>query len=122
MLPYFISNFQVLTYYCLSPRYVLVGRPKLICKADGSWDGKIPKCRLKDRKDPLDRLLELGGARAKEKLNEKLTEASAGLTVNPLSAIGNRTPMRPRDRAPFRTQPAVPNVREKSGKHLNTRP
>ena len=115
---YFISHSQVLTYYCLSPRYVLVGRPKLICKADGSWDGKIPKCRLKDRKDPLDRLLELGGARAKEKVSDRLAEAG-GLTVNPLSAIGNRTPMRPRDRAPFRTQPAVPNVREKSGKYQN---
>ena len=104
-----------------SPRYVLVGRPKLICKADGSWDGKIPRCRPKDRKDPLDRLLELGGRGSLEsggRSNEQLKEG-LGLTVNPLSAIGSRTPVRTRDR-PFRTQPAVPNIRDKPGNfHVN---
>jgi hypothetical protein len=62
-------------------------------------------------------LLELGGRGALDKVlesHEKMKEGG-GLTVNPLSAIGSRTPMRTRDR-PFRTQPAVPNNREKPGK------
>ena len=105
----------MLTYYCTSPRYVLVGRPKLICRADGSWDGKIPRCRPKDRKDPLDRLLDLGGrgATSNDESLEKISEGG-GLSVVPLGGIGGRTPIRTRDR-PFRTQPAVPNIREKSG-------
>jgi len=64
-------------------------------------------------------LLELGGRGSLDQdvgSNEKIKEI-AGLTVNPLSAIGSRTPMRTRDR-PFRTQPAVPNIREKPGKTL----
>ena len=106
----------MLTYYCTSPRYVLVGRPKLICKADGSWDGKIPRCRPKDRKDPLDRLLDLGGRGVSGKDVDSLEKLSdgGGVSVTPLGGIGGRTPIRTRN-GPFRTQPAVPNIREKSG-------
>ena len=108
----------MLTYYCTSPRYVLVGRPKLICKADGSWDGKIPRCRPKDRKDSLDRLLDLSsrGTINKDSVELSLKE-KLGLSVSPRSELGSRTPIRTRER-PFRTQPAVPNVRDKSGKRM----
>ena len=105
-----------MTYYCTSPRYVLVGRPKLICKADGSWDGKIPRCRPKNYKDPSDRLLDLGGRSAIDKDVDSLENLSegGGLSVVPLGGVGGRTPVRKRGR-PFRTQPAVPNIKEKSG-------
>ena len=107
----------MLPYYCTSPRYVLVGRPKLICKADGSWDGRIPKCRPKDRKDPLDRLLDLGGRDVEAKDVEGLEKLSkgGGLSIVPLGGVGGRSPMRTRER-PFRTQPAVPNIRKKPGR------
>ena len=74
-------------------------------------------CRPKDRKDPLDRLLDLGGRGPidQEVASNKNSKEGGGLLVNPLSGIGSRTPIRSRDR-PFRTQPAVPNVKDNSGK------
>ena len=38
----------VASYYCTSPRHVLVGVPKLTCRIDGSWDAALPECRLRD--------------------------------------------------------------------------
>merc|ERR1712029_869878 len=38
----------VASYYCTSPRHVLVGVPKLNCRIDGSWDAALPECRLRD--------------------------------------------------------------------------
>ena len=38
----------VASYYCTSPRHVLVGVPKLTCRIDGSWDATLPECRLRD--------------------------------------------------------------------------
>ena len=106
----------MLTYYCVSPRYVLVGRPKLICKADGGWDGRTPKCRLKDRKNPLDRLLELGGRSVPAKDKEMSDSRSEeGLSVVPLGGAGVRKPTRHRER-PFQSQPAVPNRRPAIGR------
>ena len=38
----------IASYYCTTPRHVLVGLPKLNCLKDGTWDGDFPKCRLRD--------------------------------------------------------------------------
>merc|ERR1719461_1721933 len=35
----------IVTYYCTSPRYVLVGVPKLQCLKDGTYDAPTPECR-----------------------------------------------------------------------------
>jgi hypothetical protein len=32
----------VATYYCTAPRHKLVGKAKLTCLADGSWDAPTP--------------------------------------------------------------------------------
>ncbi len=38
----------IATYYCTSPRHVLVGVPKLTCMKDGSWDAAVPECRPRE--------------------------------------------------------------------------
>ena len=38
----------IVTYYCTSPRYVLVGVPKLQCQKDGTYDAPTPECRLRE--------------------------------------------------------------------------
>lgn len=44
----------VASYYCVSPRHVLIGVPKLTCRTDGSWDAEVPHCRPRDRKQPVE--------------------------------------------------------------------
>ena len=34
----------VATYYCTSAKHKLVGKPKLTCLPDGSWDAPVPEC------------------------------------------------------------------------------
>ena len=43
---YLLNNFLLLTI-----RYILVGRPKLMCTEDGSWNGETPSCRSRDRQE-----------------------------------------------------------------------
>jgi len=38
----------VATYYCTTPRHVLVGVPKLNCLKEGTWDAPFPECRPRD--------------------------------------------------------------------------
>ena len=38
----------IVTYYCTSPRYVLVGVPKLQCLKDGTYDAPTPECRPRE--------------------------------------------------------------------------
>ena len=90
---------SVLTYYCTSPRYVLVGRPKLVCSEDGSWNGRTPSCRSKDRQDPLEKLLDITAAE----------DRPSPSTVRPPVI---RPSIRTRERKPLRRIPAVP-LREK---------
>ena len=95
----------VLTYYCTNSRYMLVGRPKLMCTEDGSWNGETPSCRSKDRQDPLEKLLEM-------------TSASSGPTrarppfdrrPSPTNPSRERQPAARQPPPPFRRLPAVPN-------------
>ena len=38
----------IVTYYCTSARYVLVGVPKMQCLKDGTYDAPTPECRLRE--------------------------------------------------------------------------
>ena len=42
----------VASYYCTSPRHVLVGVPKLTCRKDGAWDAPTPECRPRNDQQP----------------------------------------------------------------------